>query len=94
MQAQYAATLKASFGAEAAPLESAAVVNAWVDKATRGKISEIIDEGIASQASGWSASRQVGGLLHLVVYCTWWPASCRQAGGCGSSLLSKQASWW
>ena len=52
MQAQFAATLKAAFDAEAQPLESAAAVNSWVDQATRGKITEIIDEGVARQASG------------------------------------------
>ncbi|KAI7837490.1 hypothetical protein COHA_008681 [Chlorella ohadii] len=51
LQARYAATLKDAFGAEAAPLQSAAVVNGWVDQATRGKITEIIDEGIARQAA-------------------------------------------
>ena len=52
MQAQFAATVKAAFDAEAQPLESAAAVNSWVDKATWGKITDIIDEGVARQASG------------------------------------------
>lgn len=68
-QPRYAATLKDAFGAEAAPLQSAAVVNGWVDQATRGKITEIIDEGIARQASCGLSMSQGAWALHACCVC-------------------------
>jgi serine protease inhibitor len=49
LQPQYSQALQAAFGAAAAPLTSAAAVNDWVSKATRGKIQAVIDEAMVQQ---------------------------------------------
>lgn len=51
LQAAYADALKASFGAAAAPITSAAAINAWVEGATGGKIRELVDESAVRQAT-------------------------------------------
>ncbi|EFN56639.1 hypothetical protein CHLNCDRAFT_51632 [Chlorella variabilis] len=50
LQAPYARALQSAFGAQAAPLTTAAAINAWVSEATRGKITGIVDDGAVSQA--------------------------------------------
>ena len=47
----YAQSLKTSYGAEILKLESADFVNSWVAKATKDKITEVIDQNTASQAA-------------------------------------------
>lgn len=47
----YRETLTSSYDADVFQLESAAQVNGWVSDATKGKITEIIDDMTASQAS-------------------------------------------
>jgi serpin B len=47
----YVDALKEYYFAEAWPLTSAAEVNSWVDEATRGKITNLIDEATAVSAS-------------------------------------------
>lgn len=42
----YVRTIRLYFNAEAQPLTSAAVVNAWVNKETRGKIKTIVNDGM------------------------------------------------
>lgn len=49
LQKAYADALAAVFGAAAQPLTGATAVNEWVAKATRGKISEIVDDGAVAQ---------------------------------------------
>lgn len=48
---RYRDTLTSSYNADVFALESATQVNGWVSKATRDKITEIIDDMTASQAS-------------------------------------------
>ena len=52
LQPQYADALSRVFGTAPQPLTTAAAINAWVSEATRGKISEIVDEGAISQVGG------------------------------------------
>jgi serine protease inhibitor len=47
----YVQALETYFKAQARPLTSAKEVNSWVSEATHGKITEIIDQGAAEQAS-------------------------------------------
>lgn len=47
----YKQALQSEYNADVQTLESAAKVNAWVSKATKEKITEIVDEETASQAS-------------------------------------------
>jgi serine protease inhibitor len=47
----YVKTLETYFKAQARPLTGASEVNSWVSEATHGKITEIIDDGAAQQAS-------------------------------------------
>lgn len=45
----YVGALKVFYEAQARPLTSAAVVNSWVDRQTRGKITSIISEEVAQR---------------------------------------------
>jgi serpin B len=47
----YVKALETYFKAQARPLTGADEVNSWVGEATRGRITEIIDQGAAQQAS-------------------------------------------
>ncbi|KAL4529344.1 hypothetical protein Ndes2526A_g04137 [Nannochloris sp. 'desiccata'] len=47
----YVTALETYFNAQARPLTGASEVNSWVSEATHGKITDIIDEGAAHQAS-------------------------------------------
>jgi len=51
LKKSYEDALKSYAGADIQKLTSAGVVNSWVAKATHDKITEIIDEGTARQAS-------------------------------------------
>lgn len=90
LQAQFAAALKAAFAAEAQPLASAAVVNSWVAEATRGKIKDIIDEGMAQQASvDWLFSAGEGSLPRDGLRMNGHAASCQRCRGAAAHLHAR-----